>query len=178
MEKMPRPDATVHPMRKSIKSHLDRLQRSSLLRLARPVCHSFLHDHRCPRSPRTPATLYDTFTHLPRGILDVQRKGLITLYTRCVTWCLSLFLEHSQPIKQSVIMQPKSNNPLSRLPTWVSIAIGVFIGLIVANIFTSSDVSSGDTLCHITLTLSSPLHYGEVAIHHYRRAYTQAQSIQ
>lgn len=39
-------------------------------------------------------------------------------------------------------MQPKSNNPLSRLPTWVSISIGVFIGLIVASLFTSSDSST------------------------------------
>lgn len=45
----------------------DRLQRSSLLRLARSVCHSFLHDHCCPHPPRTPATLYDAFTHLPKG---------------------------------------------------------------------------------------------------------------
>jgi len=34
-------------------------------------------------------------------------------------------------------MQPKSNNPLSRLPTWVSLCIGIFIGLLVANLFTS-----------------------------------------
>ena len=33
-------------------------------------------------------------------------------------------------------MQPKSTNPFARLPTWVSISIGVFVGLIVANIFT------------------------------------------
>lgn len=37
------------------------------------------------------------------------------------------------------IMQPKSNNPLKRLPTWVSISLGVLIGIIVASIF-SSDV--------------------------------------
>ena len=36
------------------------------------------------------------------------------------------------------VMQPKSTNPLKRLPTWVSLSIGIFIGLIVANIFTSN----------------------------------------
>ncbi|KAI0088202.1 capsular associated protein [Irpex rosettiformis] len=39
-------------------------------------------------------------------------------------------------------MQPKSTNPLARLPTWVSIAIGVFIGLLVANLFRSEHSNS------------------------------------
>ncbi|KAI0701950.1 glycosyltransferase family 69 protein [Cytidiella melzeri] len=34
-------------------------------------------------------------------------------------------------------MQPKATNPLTRLPTWVSIAIGVFIGVCVAGFFRS-----------------------------------------
>ena len=34
-------------------------------------------------------------------------------------------------------MQPKSNNPFKRLPTWVSLSIGIFVGLMVARVFTS-----------------------------------------
>ncbi|EPS96361.1 hypothetical protein FOMPIDRAFT_141386 [Fomitopsis schrenkii] len=34
-------------------------------------------------------------------------------------------------------MQPKSNNPLKRLPTWVSLSVGIFVGLMVARVFTS-----------------------------------------
>ncbi|KAI0795709.1 capsular associated protein [Abortiporus biennis] len=32
-------------------------------------------------------------------------------------------------------MQPKTQNPFKRLPTWVSISIGIFVGLIVGNMF-------------------------------------------
>ncbi|PCH37447.1 glycosyltransferase family 69 protein [Wolfiporia cocos MD-104 SS10] len=34
-------------------------------------------------------------------------------------------------------MQPKTTNPLKRLPTWVSLSLGVFVGLFVARLFTS-----------------------------------------
>jgi alpha-1,3-mannosyltransferase len=34
-------------------------------------------------------------------------------------------------------MQPKSTNPLARLPTWLSLGIGVLVGLLVANLFRS-----------------------------------------
>ncbi|KAL6309500.1 capsular associated protein [Sparassis latifolia] len=34
-------------------------------------------------------------------------------------------------------MQPRSNNPLKRLPTWVSLSLGIFLGLLVARFFTS-----------------------------------------
>ena len=74
-------------------------------------------------------------------------------------------------------MQPKSNNPLSRLPTWVAICIGVFIGLFFANVFTS-DVSCvpSHSKTYIWLKLASRILYGEI-VPLYHKVSTPVQNI-
>lgn len=61
-------------------------------------------------------------------------------------------------------MQPKSNNLFKRLPTWVSITIGVVIGILITSIF-RSDVSTAVSLSADSILLSaSPIqHYGAAA---------------
>ncbi|EMD36958.1 glycosyltransferase family 69 protein [Gelatoporia subvermispora B] len=39
-------------------------------------------------------------------------------------------------------MQPRSKNPLKRLPTWATLSIGIFVGLLVARFFTWSPTTS------------------------------------
>ncbi|KAI0922632.1 hypothetical protein AcV5_009554 [Taiwanofungus camphoratus] len=39
-------------------------------------------------------------------------------------------------------MQPRSSNPFRRLPTWVSLSLGIFVGLFVARLFTADPSSS------------------------------------